>query len=116
MGLDGAQRFLTSFKTAEHDGTLEGTNDESGELLCVYPRADFPRFHSGTDHQNKVAAPATQGLARARTQDTISVISIVRRVEQWTASGYDPAPFNKIRNELLEPVDGIRDGIEIANP
>ena len=69
MGLDGAERFLISFKAVEHNCTLEGGNDESGQFLCVDSGADFPRFDTGTDHRNKVAAPATQGLACSLAQN-----------------------------------------------
>src|SRR6266478_4134201 len=59
MGLDGAQRLLSSFKAVEHDCTLEGRNDEGGDLLRVDPWTDFPRFDSGTHYRNNVAAPTT---------------------------------------------------------
>src|SRR6266481_857038 len=81
MGLDGAQRFLSSFQAVDHDGALEGRNDESRELLSVDLRANFPRFDSGLDNRNNVALPATQGLASALAQNSVAVIGIDRRVE-----------------------------------
>ncbi len=41
------------------DCTLEGRNDEGGDLLRVDPWTDFPRFDSGTHYRNNVAAPTT---------------------------------------------------------
>src|SRR5216683_50539 len=101
MGLYGAQRLLSSFKAVDHDCTLEGRNDESCQLLCIDSGADLPRFDSGADYRNNVAPPATQRLARALAQNSVSVIGIDRRVEQWTAAGNDSAPLDKIRNQLL---------------
>ena len=101
MGLHGAQSFLTLFKAVNHDRPLEGRNDQSRDPLCVDPWADFPRFDSGTDHRNKVAAPAPQGLASALAQNGISVVCIYRRVEQRTAAGNNSPALNEIRNQLL---------------
>jgi hypothetical protein len=113
---DGAQRFCSSFKAVDHSCTLEGRNDERRSLLGVHSGADFSRFDPRTDYRNDVAPPATQRLACALTQNRISVIGIDRRVEQWTATGNRSPPLNKIRNQLLEPVDGIGDGIQVVNP
>src|SRR5258707_10533143 len=101
MGLDGAQRLLSSFKAVEHDCTLEGRNDEGGDLLRVDPWTDFPRFDSGTHYRNNVAAPTTYNQARTLAQNRISIIGIDRRVQQRTAAGNDSAPLDKIRNQLL---------------
>src|ERR1700693_3822593 len=116
MGLDGEQRFLTSFKTAKHDCTFEGRNDESRQSLRVDFGADFTRFDSSMDDRNEVALPPTQSLARTLAQHRISVIGIDSRVKQRTTAWDNSAPLNKIRNELLQPVNGVRDGIQIVDP
>src|SRR5580704_9725657 len=111
MGLDGEQRFLTSFKPAKHDCTFEGRNDESRQSLRVDFGADFTRFDSSIDDRNEVALPPAQGLACTLAQNRISVIRVDSRVKQRTATWDCSAPRNKIRNQLFEPVHSIRNGI-----
>src|SRR6267142_2945425 len=101
MGLDGTQSILISFEAVDHHCTLKEGNHECRELLCIDLRADFPRFDSGTDHRNDVAAPTTQRFASAPAQDGISIIGIDRRVEQRTAAGNSSTPLNKIGNQLF---------------
>ena len=50
MGLHGAERVLTSFKTANHKGTLEGRNDERRQFVGVLSWANIPPFDSASDH------------------------------------------------------------------
>jgi hypothetical protein len=107
MGLDGEQRFLTSFKTTKHDGALKRRNDESRQLLGTDSRADFTRFDSGADHRNEIALPPTQSLARTIAQHRIPVIGIDGRVKQRTTAWDNSAPLNKVSNELLQPVNGV---------
>src|ERR1700740_3076758 len=113
--LHGAQRFLISLQAVNHSRTLERRNDKRRELLRVHPCPNFPRLDSRADHRSKVAPPTAQGLARARPENGISVVVIDRRVEQRTAAGNRSAPLNKIRNQLLQSIDSIRDAFQIVN-
>src|ERR1700722_10509835 len=113
MGLDGEERCVASFKTTKHDCAFEGRNDESHQILCTDSTADFTRFDSGIDHRSEVVLPPMQSLARTTAQNRIPVIGIDGRVKQRTTAWDNSAPLNKIRDELLQPVNGVRDGIQI---